>query len=220
MLVSVHGKLPSKYVKYIEIFLFVPFFGKTPRPTGQTRRRIFTLDFSNDADSARMLPLGDSSIFDIAPYFGVKSLPKNIFGLEYAFSSQTGKILTVSYYWNYCIDYNQILHNDRGLQTTKWSLWVDRIRAKQIQDGGRPPFKKSVKSPYLCNRLTDFDEIWQRDADWPPIANLPLKFQVDEIQIGGLTPFWKPLNYHISATVRPFLIKFGTAMLISTQNLP
>jgi len=26
---------------------------------------------------------------------------------------------------------------------------------------------KTVKSPYLRNRLTDFDEIWQGDADWP-----------------------------------------------------
>jgi len=23
---------------------------------------------------------------------------------------------------------------------------------------------KTVKPPYLCNRLTDFDEIWQKDA--------------------------------------------------------
>jgi len=27
---------------------------------------------------------------------------------------------------------------------------------------------KNVKSPYLRNRLTDFDEIWHDDADWPP----------------------------------------------------
>jgi len=25
---------------------------------------------------------------------------------------------------------------------------------------------KAVKSPYLCNRLTDFDEIWHGDANW------------------------------------------------------
>jgi len=35
---------------------------------------------------------------------------------------------------------------------------------------------KTVKSPYLCNRLTDFDEIWQDDAHWPPRADRPLKF--------------------------------------------
>ena len=27
---------------------------------------------------------------------------------------------------------------------------------------------KTVKSPYLRNRLTDFDETWHGDADWPP----------------------------------------------------
>jgi len=38
------------------------------------------------------------------------------------------------------------------------------MRAQQIQDGERPPFQKTVKLPYLCNRLTDFDEIWHGDA--------------------------------------------------------
>ena len=32
---------------------------------------------------------------------------------------------------------------------------------------------KTVKSPYLCNRLTDFDEIWHVDADWPYAADRP-----------------------------------------------
>ena len=32
---------------------------------------------------------------------------------------------------------------------------------------------KTAKSPYLRNRLTDFDEIWHGDADWPPTG--PLK---------------------------------------------
>ena len=35
---------------------------------------------------------------------------------------------------------------------------------------------KTVKSPYLRNRLTDFDEIWQGDADWPRTGDKPLKF--------------------------------------------
>jgi len=37
-------------------------------PTGQTRRRIFTLDDSNDADSRKDVPFGD--FVDIAPHFG------------------------------------------------------------------------------------------------------------------------------------------------------
>jgi len=30
-------------------------------------------------------------------------------------------------------------------------------------------------SPYLCNRLTDFDEIWLDDAYWRLTADRPLK---------------------------------------------
>ena len=36
--------------------------------------------------------------------------------------------------------------------------------------------KKNVKSPYLCNRLTDFDEIWHADPDWPPYRGHIVKF--------------------------------------------
>ena len=44
-------------------------------PTGQTRRRIFTLDGSNDADSRRDVLLGVS--LTLLPILGVKS-PKNL----------------------------------------------------------------------------------------------------------------------------------------------
>ena len=37
-------------------------------PTGQTGRRIFTLDGSNDADSRKDVPFG--GFVDIAPHFG------------------------------------------------------------------------------------------------------------------------------------------------------
>jgi len=37
---------------------------------------------------------------------------------------------------------------------------------------------KIVKSPYLSNRLTDFDEIWHADADWPPTGDRSLKFSI------------------------------------------
>ena len=36
------------------------------------------------------------------------------------------------------------------------------------------------KSPYLCSRVTDFDEIWRDDAYWPPTAERPLKFRIFE----------------------------------------
>jgi len=66
------GGLLGKWVKYNEIFfiyLFIPFFMNSP--TGQTRRRIFTLYGSNDVDSRKDVPFGGFVGFvDIAPHFG------------------------------------------------------------------------------------------------------------------------------------------------------
>ena len=47
-------------------------------PTGQTRRRIFTLDGSNDADSRKDVPFGVS--LTLLPILGVKSPENPIFG--------------------------------------------------------------------------------------------------------------------------------------------
>ena len=58
--------LLGKWVKYNEIFFIYIFFMNSP--TGQTRRRIFTLDGSNDADSRKDVPFG--GFVDIAPHFG------------------------------------------------------------------------------------------------------------------------------------------------------
>ena len=60
---------------------------------------------------------------------------------------------------------------------------------------------KTVKSPYLRNHLTDFDEIWHGDTDWPPVGDRPLKFECFKKQDGG----GRHLEYHknrdISSTV-------------------
>ena len=56
----------GKWVKYNEFFYLYLFFMNSP--TGQTCRRIFTLDGSNDADSRKDVPLG--GFVDIAPHFG------------------------------------------------------------------------------------------------------------------------------------------------------
>jgi len=57
---------------YLLIYLFIPFFMKSPR--GQTRRRIFTLDGSNDANSHKDVSCG--KFVDIAPHFGGEIPPK------------------------------------------------------------------------------------------------------------------------------------------------
>jgi len=48
---------------------------------------------------------------------------------------------------------------------------------------GRHFEKKTVKSPYISNRLTDFDEIWNCDANWLPTGDRPLKFRISHISI-------------------------------------
>jgi len=58
----------GKWVKYYEnfIYLFIPFFRNSP--TGQTCRRIFTLDgASNYADSRKGVLIG--GFLDIVPHF-------------------------------------------------------------------------------------------------------------------------------------------------------
>ena len=52
-------------------------------------------------------------------------------------------------------------------------------------------FENTVKSPYLCNRLTDFDKIWYNDAYWTLTADLPLKFQIFETPRWRRPPSWK-----------------------------
>jgi len=90
---TVPGGLLGKWVKYNEnfIYLFIPFYFMNS-PKGQTRRRIFTLDGSNDADSCKDVPFG--GFVDTAPHFGGEIPSKlHFWGCEEAFSSQTGKIL-------------------------------------------------------------------------------------------------------------------------------
>jgi len=149
-------------VKYNEFFKFIPFFGNSP--TGQTRREIFTLDGSNDVDSRKGVPFGGFNRFvDIAPHFPGQKFPQtpNFGGRGQAFSNQTGEILRVSYYRIYCIDFNQILQNDRDQQV----VIVGGPNTRPANSRWRTAaILKTVKSPYLGNRLTDFDEIWQNDA--------------------------------------------------------
>ena len=113
-----------------------------------------------------------------------------ILGREQVFSSQTGKILKVSCYWNYSI----LTKFGTTIQTIKWSSWV----------GGWPeqaPNKSkmmAVKSPYLCDRSTDFDEIWRDDAYWPLAADQPLKFWIFENPWWRRPPSWKITKIAIS----------------------
>ena len=55
------------WVKYNQNYFYLYLFLRNS-PTGQTRRRIFTHDGSNDADSRKDVPF--LGIFHIAPHLG------------------------------------------------------------------------------------------------------------------------------------------------------
>ena len=137
----------------------------------------------------RMCLLGVS--LTLLPILGVKSPEKpNFGGVNRRFLAKRAK------YWKF-----HVIETTASISTffcttieTKWSSWVVPIGAQQIEDGGRPPFwKKNIKSPYLCNRLTDFDKIWHSDAHWPLTADLSLKFRIFEN-----LPSWKITKIVIS----------------------
>ena len=96
------------------------------------------------------------------------------------------------------------------------------MRARQIQDGGRPPFKKNpIRSPYLRNRLTDFDEILHDDANWPLTGDRPLQFRILKSPRWRRPPSWKiTKNRDIPATVWPIFSKFGTIMQNRSLTAP
>jgi len=47
---------------------------------------------------------------------------------------------------------------------------VEKIEFHKSKMADRRHFENH-KLPYLCNRETDFDEIWHVDAYWPTTAN-------------------------------------------------
>jgi len=143
---SVHGAADK-------IFIYLFTDKRSDPSTGQTRRQIFACGGSNDEDLCKDVPFG--GFVDIAPHLWGKSPKHPISGAWIGVLSQKRKILTVSYYQNFSIDSNQIFLREHGPNT----------RPTNNCD------ENNVKSPYLCNRLTDFDFVtmsyWPHTTDWP-----------------------------------------------------
>ena len=156
-------------------------------PTGQTRRRIFTLAGSNDADSRKDVPFG--GFVDIAPHFrGESPENPNFGGVNRRFQAKRAK------YWKFhVIETTASISTKfcKTIETIKWSSWVVPVGTQQIQDGDGRHFEKTVKSLYLWNRLTDFDKIWYSDTHGAPTANLSLKFWIFENPKWRRPPSWK-----------------------------
>ena len=105
----------GKWVKYNDFFYLYPFFMNSP--TGQTRRRIFTLDGSNDADSRKDVPLG--SFVDIASHFGCEiPQPPNFWGVNRRFQAKRTK------YWKFHVIETTASISTKfctTIETIKWS---------------------------------------------------------------------------------------------------
>ena len=104
-------------------------------PTGQTCRRTFTLDGSNDADLRKDVPFG--GFVDIAFHFG---------GVNRRFQAKRAK------YWKFHVIETNASFSTKfctTIETNKNSSWVVPIGAQQFQDGGRPPFWKKPLNCYI-----------------------------------------------------------------------
>jgi len=72
-------------------------------------------------------------------------------------------------------------HKNRDISLKVWPIFIKFGTLMQnVSLNWTAAIFKTVKSPYLCNRLTDFDEIWNDDAYWPPTVERPLKFRIFE----------------------------------------
>ena len=121
--------------KNLVIYLYI-FFGNSP--TGQTRRRIFTLDGSNDADSRKDVPFGGFA--DIAFHFGVK-YPQNpnFWGVNRRFQAKRAK------YWKFHIIETTVSISTTfctTIETTKWSSCVAPIAPNKSKMANGRHFEK------------------------------------------------------------------------------
>ena len=109
-------------------FIFTFFFMNSP--TGQTRRRIFTLDGSKTRSRAGMCLLGVS--LTLLPILGVKSPENpNFWGVNRRFQAKRAK------YWKFHVIETTASISVKfctTIETIKWSPWVVPIGAQQIQD--------------------------------------------------------------------------------------
>jgi len=78
---------------------------------------------------------------------------------------------------------------------------------------------KTVKSPYLRNRLTDFDEIWHRYADLLTTGYILLKFRIFQKTRWRRPPSLKKhKNRDITTTDWQIFAKFSATMQNGTLN--
>jgi len=187
---SVDGGLLGKWLKHNEFF-YLYLFSSTHlqvRPVDGFSRMMAQTTLTR----ARMCLLGVS--LTLLPILGVKSpVNPNCGGVSRRFQAKRAK------YWKFHVIETTASISTKfctTIETIIWSSWVVPIGAQQIHYSRwrtAAILKKNVKSPYLCNSLTDFDKIWHSDAHWPLTADLSLKFRIFEN-----LPSWKITKIVIS----------------------
>ena len=181
--ISVQGGFWAHGRNITKIIFMPPFLMNSP--TGQTRRRIFTHDNSNDADSRKDVPFG--GIFHTASHLGgQKPQNKNFWAWIGVFKPNSRNRTT-------CI-LSKLLHRfqlnfAQWIKTTKCPSWVVPTHALQMQDGRH--LGKIEKLLYLSRDASDFDEIWYDDAVRPSWASRPLKIWNFKNTRRRRPPSWK-----------------------------
>ena len=148
--VSANTSLPLSRFFLYLFFLFVT-------PTGHSGGPILTICASKTSFRARMCLLG---------FLLISSKNFNCGGVNRSFQAKRVK---------YSTKFRKIIKN-----TSTVRGWSPNRRPTSPRWRRAAILKKIVKSPYLRNRLTDFDEIWHDDGNWSPTADLSLKCRIFE----------------------------------------
>jgi len=202
------GKQNSACHCKVSFFVFSGLMGTHTDHIGGPILTIFSY-MSYDVFPRKDMLFGGS--VDIAPHIWGQISPKlKFWGHEQAILKQMCKIFKLSYYQNYWMDSNQILHTSKDHQICFVGgpeTWKTNSRWRTAT------ILKNKKSRYLCNRFTDFDGIWHDDAPqtsrhcellrfpefknprWPPASilmgalNVPLFSHLSENFVGLVAVF-------------------------------
>jgi len=126
------------------------------------------------------------------------------------------KILKFAYYWNYCADYNQILHSHKDHQILFMGGPNTRKTKSKMADG------RHLENRKLAISLEQFDRSSQNSARW---RKLGLRTRL----VVKIHNFWKSKMAddrhlekskigHISGTVPPIFAKFGRMAHVVPTN--
>jgi len=116
-------------------------------PTGQTDGQIFALDGSDDADSRKDVAFG--ICWYCSPFNGSNSPKPQFWGMNRHFQAKRVKF-KLSYFLNYCVDCNLMLHSDKDHQVGL--PFVGGLNVSQTN----PRWRTATILKNCCNSTTDW----------------------------------------------------------------